>query len=68
MAAQRAVLRVAFISPAREGQDTRGLQGIGSSCRQSHWGVNDLSPKNLFLVLFDSQCPLAHPRGRPSID
>ena len=54
MAAQRAALRAAFISPAREGRDTRGLQRTGSSCRRSHWGVNDLSPKNLFLVLFDS--------------
>ncbi|SVE34937.1 uncharacterized protein METZ01_LOCUS487791, partial [marine metagenome] len=45
MAAQRAALRAAFISPAREGRDTRGLQRTGSSCRRSHWGVNDLSPK-----------------------
>ena len=35
MAAQRAGLRAAFKSPAREGRDTRRLQRVGSSCRRS---------------------------------
>ena len=33
-AAQRAGLRAAFKSPAREGQDVRRLQCAGSSCRR----------------------------------
>ncbi len=35
MAAQRAVLRAAFKSTAREGRDTMGLQRTGRSCRRS---------------------------------
>jgi len=42
-------------------------QFSGNTCHWNHWRSNWPTPKKLIHAWLYSHCPLAHPRGRPSL-